>query len=227
MASLRIYDREPKLESFGPHLPPPASYCCRAIYWSSCLTSRVSSLNPTLFQHRFRGSLGLSLTTQRRTPVNSEQGEFVCAHKFYGFVSETCEGIAKRERAIRFPSIESKTVQEKGQSPALLPRDETCWMARATFGAAAMELREYRRGRREAPACWARSYFSLLLKHCVCPDDIQAMQPRRLLRLCRTPLYFRYDDENCFLSAGFKTLQNVLRFCVHALVGVVDTQGWR
>lgn len=79
---------------------------------------------------------------------DAEQGEFACARKFYDFVSETCEGIIQRGRADP-PTSTHGTASRKVVTS--LARDEACWMVRATFGAASMELREYLRRRRELP----------------------------------------------------------------------------
>ncbi|CAM9135050.1 unnamed protein product [Scytosiphon promiscuus] len=71
----------------------------------------------------------------------SQEGEFACAHKFYDFVSETCEEITSRGRLVTTPLSQGTSVGARRKWPTFLARDEACWMARATFGASKMELR--------------------------------------------------------------------------------------
>eukprot|EP00752_Nemacystus_decipiens_P012187 g10805.t1 len=62
----------------------------------------------------------------------AREGEFACAREFYNFVFKSCERLERE-------TDESRTYA--GEASTCMVLDETCWVARARFGAACMELR--------------------------------------------------------------------------------------
>ncbi|CAB1113909.1 unnamed protein product [Ectocarpus sp. CCAP 1310/34] len=68
----------------------------------------------------------------------AQEGEFICARRFYTFVADSCEGIKRERTALTPPAAEGATPKTRS---TCLAQDEASWMARAEFGAASMELR--------------------------------------------------------------------------------------